>query len=142
MCTLLHLSVLIFLACFSKLSTLNNLFFNFPEDLCKFRNMYLKLAKKGKSLGRTAKQSRLEHNSLQRQLDLRRRWSLPRWVEEGAGAGGYQQTLNGSLSAVSKPIFARIYTFCSIFQAYKRCVLLHGSKFDILAKNRFLTKAI
>ena len=41
------------------------------------------------------------------------------------GGGGYQQILNGSFSAVSKPIAASNDAFFAFFEIYKICILLH-----------------
>ena len=49
-----------------------------------------------------------------------------------------QQTCRGSLSAVSKPIFASIHSFCSIFKFYETCTLAHRSEASMCNFSDFL----
>ena len=49
-----------------------------------------------------------------------------------------QQTCRGSLYAVSKPIFASIHSFCSIFKFYETCTLAHRSEASVCNFSDFL----
>ena len=44
------------------------------------------------------------------------------------GPEAVTQTLEGSFSALSKPIFATEYSFAALFEIYTICMLLHRSK--------------
>ena len=54
-------------------------------------------------------------------------------AEDSCTRWGIGQTLEGSFSAVSAPIFARKYAFCSIFQIYQ-ILKLKFLKFDKICK--------
>ena len=49
-------------------------------------------------------------------------------TQGGVGSRQASQTLEGSFSAVSAPIFATKYSFCSIFRDLQDCKPLHRSK--------------
>ena len=61
------------------------------------------------------------------------------WNEVRAGHKKYKHVhtcTSGSFSAISTPIFATKYSFFSIFETYKMCILLHRSNLSNLAMFR------